>query len=53
MIQVAPPQTPHWTSMGPVTHGPCPIKVSDVVMKCHWYVGVVFWFKGEDNGELS
>ena len=33
--------------MGPMTHGSYPIKVSDVVVKCHWYVGVVFWFWGK------
>ena len=32
--------------MGPVTHGPCPVRVSDVVVKCHWYVGVVFVLGG-------
>ena len=26
------------------THGPCPSRVSDVVVKCHWYVGVVCLF---------
>ena len=44
-------QTPHltWRSilMGPGTCGPCPIRVSNVVVKCHWYVGVVFWFRGK------
>ena len=43
-----PKQTPHPTQrstlMGPVTHRPCLIRVSDVVVKCHWYVGVVFVF---------
>ena len=33
--------------MGLMTHGPCPIKVSGVVVKSHWYVGVVFWFRGK------
>ena len=28
--------------MGLMTHGSCPIKVSGVVVKSHWYVGVVF-----------
>ena len=45
------PWTPHQTQrsipMGPATHGPFPIKVSDVVVKCHWYVGVVVWFRGK------
>ena len=37
-----------WRSihMGLMTHGPCPIKVSGVVVKCHWYVGIVFWLRG-------
>ena len=43
-------QTPHLTQrstlMGPVTQGPCPIRVSDVVVKCCWYVGVVFVLGG-------
>ena len=47
----SPPWTLHQTQrsnpMGPVTHWPCPIKVSDVVVKCHQYVGVVFWFMGK------
>ena len=30
------------TPMGCKTLGPCPNRVSDVVVKCHWYVGVVF-----------
>ena len=33
--------------MGPATHGPCPIKVSDVFVKCRQCVGVVFWFMGK------
>ena len=46
-----PPWTPHQTQrslpMGHATHRPCPIKMSDVVVKCHWYVGIVFWFRGK------
>ena len=40
------PWTPHQiqrsTPMGPTIHGPCPIRVRDVVVKCHWCVAVVF-----------
>ena len=45
---------PIWRTMPMVrmTHGPCPGRVSDVVVKCHWYVGVVCLFFGEDRGEV-
>ena len=49
--QQTPCRTPKNIHMDPMTHGPCPIEVSDIVVKWHWYVGVVFLvLGGKGNG---
>ena len=38
--------------MGQMTPWPCPSRVSDVAVKCHWHVGVVCLCSRGGNGEL-
>ena len=46
------PKTPKTTLTHHKTLRPCPNRVSDVVVKCHWYI-VGIAFLGEGNHELS